>query len=104
MSMTMRMRELLPAPLGPRRPKISPRSTEKETASTASLVPNALVTPRTSSAGISLAELSEVLDDASDEPVLLGLLGREPEVAIRVPGDLLHRLAALLADDQIVAL
>ena len=36
----MRMVVDLPAPLGPRKPSTSPRSTENETPSTARLVPN----------------------------------------------------------------
>ena len=39
MSMTMRMRLVFPAPLGPSRPNTSPGSTEKETSLTAILVP-----------------------------------------------------------------
>src|SRR5215469_8428004 len=40
---SIRMVVDLPAPLGPRNPSTSPRSTEKETPSTARLVPNILV-------------------------------------------------------------
>ena len=42
----MRMVELLPAPLGPRKPKASPRRTSKSTASTAVNDPKRLVSPR----------------------------------------------------------
>src|SRR4051812_32750110 len=42
----MRMVELLPAPLGPRKPNDSPRCTSKSTASTAVNVPKRLVSPR----------------------------------------------------------
>src|SRR5690349_4903950 len=108
MSMIMRIRELLPAPWGPSRPTIPPRPTEKVAESTATLVPYALVTPRTSSAGIlypTLPEFTDVLDDLADEAVLLGFIGGEPEVAVGVLGDLLHRLAAaLFADDLVVPL
>ena len=40
---TMRMVVDLPAPLGPRKPSTSPRSTENDTSFTASFGPNALV-------------------------------------------------------------
>ncbi len=39
---------LLPAPLGPRKPRISPRATLNDTASSAAMVPKLFETPRTS--------------------------------------------------------
>jgi len=44
----MRIVVVLPAPLGPRKPKTSPRPTLKSTASTARRSPNRLVSPRAS--------------------------------------------------------
>src|SRR5262245_496165 len=107
MSMIIRMRVVLPAPLGPRRPKISPGWTTKEMPSEASLSPYRLTTFSTSRAGIVrglLLHLAEGLHELSDEAVLLGLAGREPEVAVGVLGDLLDGLAGLAGDDRVVPL
>ncbi len=50
---SMRMRVLLPAPFGPRRPKISPFCTVKLTLSTACNLPKRLLIPPTSMANSS---------------------------------------------------
>src|SRR3954452_14765908 len=50
---TIRIVELLPAPLGPRKPKASPRATWKSMLSTAVKVPNRFVSPRASIRGSS---------------------------------------------------
>src|SRR5262252_8621942 len=51
---SMRMVVDLPAPLLPRKPKISPRRTSNVTLSTATNCPNRRVSPRTSIAGLSV--------------------------------------------------
>src|SRR6185312_9965219 len=50
-----RMLVVLPLPLGPRKPKISPRSTRMETSFTTCFAPKDLLSPRTSmTAGLAL--------------------------------------------------
>src|SRR5664279_3978395 len=53
---SMRMVVLLPAPLGPRKPKISPFSTSKVSSDTAVKSPNRRVRPRTSRTGSAMAD------------------------------------------------
>ena len=52
----IRIVELLPAPLGPRKPKATPRSTSKSMPSTAVKSPNRFVRPRAWMRGKSISQ------------------------------------------------
>src|SRR5579871_4701732 len=69
---TMRMVELLPAPLGPRNPNDSPRSMEKSMPSTAVNAPKRFVSPRAKTRGSSAA-MAPNLPGSSPRIVRYGL-------------------------------
>src|SRR2546422_7978996 len=66
----MRIVVVLPAPLGPRKPTISPRSTRKEIPATASTAPKLLVRPLTSIIGVRLTTCDSRNDASASLPGL----------------------------------